>query len=163
MKRSPELEALGHDDDPVIADRSVRRKQLVGGAVLILLGIVAGYLVLGGRQPPVRDMLDVHALMLNAATVHELWAPGRRCAESARDRRRDGSDSPYLSICAIYRNEAPYLREWVEFHRLAGVERFFLYDNRSTDEHREVLAPRIEDGTVVVREWPDPRGQIPAC
>ena len=58
MKRSPELEALAHDDDPVVADRSVRRKQLVGGTVLILLGIVAGYLVLAGRQPPVRDMLD---------------------------------------------------------------------------------------------------------
>lgn len=60
----------------------------------------------------------------------------------------------YLSICAIYRNEAPYLREWVEFHRLIGAERFFLYNNRSTDEHRQVLAPRIEDGTVEVRDWP---------
>lgn len=58
MKRSPELEALGQSDDPVIADNAVRRKQLVGGAVLVLLGIAAGYLVLAGRQPPVRDMLD---------------------------------------------------------------------------------------------------------
>ncbi len=58
MKRSPELEALAHDDDPVIADRSVRRKQLAGGALLILLGLAAGYMVLAGRQPPVRDMLD---------------------------------------------------------------------------------------------------------
>ncbi len=58
MKRSPELEALGQADDPVIADNSVRRKQLVGGAVLVLLGLVAGYMVLAGRQPPVRDMLD---------------------------------------------------------------------------------------------------------
>jgi type IV secretion system protein VirB10 len=58
MKRSPELDALAYDDDPVIADKSVRRKQLVGGAVLILLGVVAGYLVLAGRQQPVRDMLD---------------------------------------------------------------------------------------------------------
>ena len=58
MKRSPELEALGQDDDPVIADNAVRSKQLVGGAVLVLLGIAAGYLVLAGRQPPVRDMLD---------------------------------------------------------------------------------------------------------
>lgn len=58
MKRSPELEALGQGDDPVIADNSVRRKQLVGGAVLLLLGLAAGYLVLAGRQPPVRDMLD---------------------------------------------------------------------------------------------------------
>jgi type IV secretion system protein VirB10 len=58
MKRSPELEALGQADDPVIADNAVRRKQLVGGAVLVLLGLVAGYMVLAGRQQPVRDMLD---------------------------------------------------------------------------------------------------------
>jgi hypothetical protein len=35
----------------------------------------------------------------------------------------------YLSICAIFRHEAPYLREWIEFHKLIGAERFFLYDN----------------------------------
>lgn len=58
MKRSPELETLGQNDDPVVADTSVRRKQLAGGAVLILLGLVAGYMVLANRQPPVRDMLD---------------------------------------------------------------------------------------------------------
>jgi type IV secretion system protein VirB10 len=58
MKRSPELEALGQHDDPVVADISVRRKQLAGGAILILLGLVAGYMVLAGRQPPVRDMLE---------------------------------------------------------------------------------------------------------
>jgi type IV secretion system protein VirB10 len=58
MKRAPELEALGQADDPVIADNAVRRKQLVGGAVLVLLGLVAGYMVLAGQQPPVRDMLD---------------------------------------------------------------------------------------------------------
>ena len=58
MKRAPELEALVQGDDPVIADRAVRRKQLAGGAVLVLLGLVAGYMVLAGRQPPVRDMLD---------------------------------------------------------------------------------------------------------
>ena len=58
MKRSPELEALADNDEPVVADNTVRRKQLVGGAVLVLLGIAAGYLVLAGRQPPVREMLD---------------------------------------------------------------------------------------------------------
>ncbi|WP_137114071.1 type IV secretion system protein VirB10 [Mesorhizobium sp. GR13] len=58
MKRSPELDALADNDDPVVADTSVRRKQLTGGAVLILLGLAAGYMVLAGGQPPVRDMLD---------------------------------------------------------------------------------------------------------
>jgi hypothetical protein len=66
----------------------------------------------------------------------------------------------YLSICAIYRDEAPYLREWVAFHRLVGVERFFLYNNRSSDEHREALAPYIADGTVELTDWDDHPAQV---
>jgi hypothetical protein len=68
----------------------------------------------------------------------------------------------YLSVCAIYRDEADYLREWIEFHRLVGVERFFLYDNASEDHHREVLAPYLADGTVVLKEWPLFPGQSQA-
>ena len=52
----------------------------------------------------------------------------------------------YLAACTIYRDDAAYLAEWIEFHRLMGVERFFLYDNGSTDHHREVLAPYLEEG-----------------
>jgi hypothetical protein len=59
----------------------------------------------------------------------------------------------YLSVCAIYRDEASYLAEWIEFHRLVGVERFFLYDNFSRDDHREVLLPYVEQGTVVLTDW----------
>jgi len=70
-----------------------------------------------------------------------------------------GFVTAYLSICAIYRNEAPYLREWIEFHRLVGAERFFLYNNNSTDDHERVLAPLVRDGTVVVRDWPMFPGQ----
>ena len=35
-----------------------------------------------------------------------------------------------------------------------GVERFFLYDNFSIDDHREVLAPYVESGVVVIHDWP---------
>ena len=62
---------------------------------------------------------------------------------------------PYLSMCAVFRDEGPYLREWVEFHRLMGVERFFLYDHYSADAHRDALAPYIEEGVVVLHDWPD--------
>jgi hypothetical protein len=31
----------------------------------------------------------------------------------------------YQSIWALYQDEAPYMREWVEFHRLMGVEHFY--------------------------------------
>jgi hypothetical protein len=69
---------------------------------------------------------------------------------------------PYLSICAIYRDESPYLREWVEFHRLVGVERFFLYNNLSEDDHRDVLAPYVREGLVLVHEWPHYPAQLQA-
>ncbi|UCI10718.1 type IV secretion system protein VirB10 [Mesorhizobium sp. B1-1-8] len=57
-QRSPELEVLASSGDAAVADPSVRRKQLAGGAVLVLLGLAAGYFVLAGRQPPPHDMLE---------------------------------------------------------------------------------------------------------
>ena len=53
----------------------------------------------------------------------------------------------YLSACAVYRNEGPYLREWVAFHKLMGIERNYLYNNRSDEDgHREALAPYVDEG-----------------
>ena len=30
----------------------------------------------------------------------------------------------YVSVCAIFKNEGKYLREWIEYHLTAGVEHF---------------------------------------
>ena len=57
----------------------------------------------------------------------------------------------YLSLVAMFQNEARFLKEWIEFYRLLGVERFYLYNNLSTDGFREVLEPYIKDGLVVLR------------
>lgn len=62
----------------------------------------------------------------------------------------------------MFLNEGAYLREWVEFHRLVGVERFFLYDHESTDSSREVLAPYVAEGTVVLHDWPVQPGLLEA-
>jgi hypothetical protein len=111
---------------------------------------------------PVRDMLDVQSLIVTAGYERDYWATDE--PEEARRARERGHPEgvPYVSICAIYRNEAENLREWIEFHRLVGVERFFLYDNRSTDDHLEVLAPYIDKGIVVHHDWPLFPGQFEA-
>lgn len=67
-----------------------------------------------------------------------------------------------VSICAIFKDEAEYLKEWIEFHYLAGVEHFYLYNNFSRDDYKEVLSPYIERGWVTLIEWPVPQGQIEA-
>ncbi len=59
-----------------------------------------------------------------------------------------------LSIAAIFKDESFFLREWIEYHRLAGVEHFFLYNNSSIDQGMEILAPYIKQGIVEVFDWP---------
>lgn len=61
-----------------------------------------------------------------------------------------------VSICAIFQNEAPYLKEWIEFHRLLGVEHFWLYNNSSSDNYLEVVNPYVEKGIVELIDWPSP-------
>lgn len=59
-----------------------------------------------------------------------------------------------LAICAIFKDEAAYLREWMEFHKLQGVEHFILYNHNSSDNYAEVLAPYIARGEVTLKQWP---------
>src|SRR5262249_4766808 len=62
----------------------------------------------------------------------------------------------YLSIATIVRNEAPYLAEWLEFHRMLGVEHIYFYDNESTDDSIGVISPFAQDNFVTVTPWPFP-------
>jgi len=66
----------------------------------------------------------------------------------------------YLAVCAIFRDEAPYLAEWVAFHRLQGVERFWLYDHLSSDDWRSALKPHAD--VVEVTAWATQPGQLSA-
>jgi hypothetical protein len=64
----------------------------------------------------------------------------------------------YLSILCVFKNEAPFLAEWVEYHLLVGVTRFWLYDNDSEDDAFLALRPYIALGLVQLQRWPG-RGQ----
>ena len=70
--------------------------------------------------------------------------------------------SPQLAICAIFKNEAKNLGEWIAFHRSVGVGHFYLYDNGSTDNFREVLAEHIRAGLVTYFKWLEYPGQVSA-
>lgn len=59
----------------------------------------------------------------------------------------------FLSVCAVIKNEAPYIEEWIELHLLQGVEHFYLYDNGSTDGTLGILIKYKELGLVSVNSW----------
>jgi hypothetical protein len=62
----------------------------------------------------------------------------------------------YLAAVLIFKDEGRFLREWIEFHRLVGVEHFYLYDNGSTDEPRTFLLPLLAEGLVTLVPWSFP-------
>lgn len=65
-----------------------------------------------------------------------------------------------LSIAAIMKNEKPYLKEWIEYHRLQGVEHFYLCDNDSTDQTEDYLQPYIKERIITYIAMPGKNRQL---
>ena len=78
--------------------------------------------------------------------------------------RREKATPPrnYLAICSIAKNEGSYFQEWIEYHYKLGVEKFYIYDNDSSDDTKETLAPYIESGLVEYVFLPGMKQQLPA-
>lgn len=77
--------------------------------------------------------------------------------------RHDRTQPRYcLAVCAIAKNEGPYFKEWIEWHKSKGVEKFYIYDNDSTDGTMEILRPYIESGIVEYTFFPGYRRQLAA-
>jgi hypothetical protein len=87
----------------------------------------------------------------------ERWVADQRLTVRERlIRRAPKRFDVEFAVCGIFRDEGPYLDEWIEFHRARGAERFYLYDNRSTDGWGSE-APDVQ-----VKPWPDHPGQFSA-
>ncbi len=68
----------------------------------------------------------------------------------------------YLSVVAILKNEAPYIKEWLDYYISIGIEHFYLYDNESIDNIKEILQPYIEKNYVTYSYWEGKIQQRPA-
>ena len=68
----------------------------------------------------------------------------------------------YFSLCCIFKNEAIYFKEWIEYHKILGVDHIYAYNNFSTDDYKEVLKPYIDEGYLTLVDWPYELSQIAA-
>lgn len=62
----------------------------------------------------------------------------------------------YLSIMAIFQNEANYLEEWIDYHLMLGVDHFYLYNHNSEDHFLTVLTPYIKKGIIEYFDFSGP-------
>jgi hypothetical protein len=67
-------------------------------------------------------------------------------------------------VCAIIKDEHPYIREWVLYNRSIGFDKIVLYDNGSSRPYDGELGDLTDGGFVEIREWCDetPKRQIDA-
>lgn len=60
---------------------------------------------------------------------------------------------PKNTVClvAILKNEEPFLDEWLVYHKLIGIEHFFIYDDEGTGNLSVFLKPHCDDVTII--DW----------
>ena len=58
-----------------------------------------------------------------------------------------------FGVCAIFQNEARFMKEWIEFYKIIGAQHFYLYNNKSTDNYLDILKPYVEQGEVELFDW----------
>jgi hypothetical protein len=59
--------------------------------------------------------------------------------------------NPLVCAVAMVRDELPFLDEWLAYHRLLGIEHFFLYDDDPALPLRQFLIPHSSYVTII--DW----------
>lgn len=55
----------------------------------------------------------------------------------------------YLSACCIFKDELKYLKEWIEYHLIIGVDHFYMISNDDNpNQAKQILKPYIDKGVV---------------
>ena len=64
-----------------------------------------------------------------------------------------GEPDWFLAFVTRIKNEDLYIREWLEYHLLVGVEHFFLYDMDGGQGLAGILEPYEDAGVVTRIPW----------
>ena len=65
-----------------------------------------------------------------------------------------GNEHWYFCVCAIVKDEGPYLDEWLAMQSVIGAGHVFLYDNGSAPGQLEPAEPWIARGMATIIPWP---------
>lgn len=107
-------------------------------------------------QPVIKDFSYYKYQVIDTVKA---WNIKRKLNESLRTY----SEKKYhVSLCTIFKDEEPYLKEWIEFHRIIGIDHFYMYNNNSSDDGERVLKPYIDMGIVSLISWPQNQAQLEA-
>ncbi|KAG5604265.1 hypothetical protein H5410_025757 [Solanum commersonii] len=99
-----------------------------------------------GMLPHIHAKAREHVLLPSVAKITELKSEGRGNVENGKYD---------LCVCTMVWNQGSALREWITYHSWLGVERWFIYDNNSDDNIKDVIEElETENYNVTRHVWP---------
>ncbi|WP_312189732.1 glycosyltransferase family 2 protein [Leclercia sp.] len=66
-----------------------------------------------------------------------------------------------IAVGAIFKNEYPYITEWIAYYKLLGFNKFYIVDNISDDGSSELLTKLHENGEITRIEYQTIEGTKP--
>lgn len=60
----------------------------------------------------------------------------------------------YLSVGAIFKNEAHILKEWLDHYQFHGIDHIYLINDNSNDKYLEIIQPYIDSDYVTLFDTP---------
>ncbi|GBG00587.1 hypothetical protein Rsub_13299 [Raphidocelis subcapitata] len=102
--------------------------------------------------------LHAHALWLAAGDAAAPPSAAVEAAFRAARRTLKPDNSSYLALCLHVKDEHDSIREWVLYHHMIGVNKFYVFDDYSAPPMQGVLSDLIEAGLV---DYTFAMGQLP--
>ena len=65
----------------------------------------------------------------------------------------------YLCVLSIFKNEAMNIEEWLNHYLWQGVDHFYLINNGSTDNFKEIIDPYVKKGYITLYDLPKQKSQ----
>ena len=148
-ERAARRAALGKDD-PAAAEHSIDRSILQPKAQ--------------ASMPPLA-VQKLRSLQGSPYAPHNKLGAVNEEALAAAFPKRPPSNLPKGStgkvIVACMKNEAPYIVEWIAYHRAIGIDHFLIYTNDCSDGTDQILQRLDEMGIVQHRKNDDWKGKSP--
>lgn len=64
-----------------------------------------------------------------------------------------------MSFVSNFKDENPYLKEWLDYHIKAGVDHFYLFNQCGSEEADRILEPYVNKKLVTVHDWANIRSK----
>lgn len=65
-----------------------------------------------------------------------------------------------IALCMMFQDEAPFLQEWISYHKALGIDYFYLYDNSSSDNFLEIVLPYVQRGEAELYHFFEKSGHV---